>query len=147
MPKSRKEDLWRNNAFLLYYIWPCHSTEPLTRGSWNLQFFFYPSLIIITIYSVYFLIYVQKEEEKKDWKEIHQFKKRRKIEKKYINLRLFTPKLFPLRMKGHFLSPYPTDATNQISLKLALYCFRSYLKGYGRPTADDRQRTTTDVNL
>lgn len=49
-------------------------------------------------------------------------------------------------MKGHFLSPYPTDATNQISFKLALYCFRSYLKGNGRPTADDDGRQPIEMS-
>ena len=41
-------------------------------------------------------------------------------------------------MKGHFLSPYPTE--------LALYCFRSYLKGNGRPTADDDGRQPIEMS-
>ena len=43
--------------------------------------------------------------------------------KKYMNFTLFTPKLPPLGGWGHeiynFLSPYPTDATYQIWLRLA----------------------------
>ena len=43
--------------------------------------------------------------------------------KKYINFTLFTPKLPPLGGGGHdiynFLSPYSTDATYQILLRLA----------------------------
>ena len=48
---------------------------------------------------------------------------RRRFFKKYINFTLFTPKLPPLGVGGHeiynFLSPYPTDATYQIWLRLA----------------------------
>ena len=43
--------------------------------------------------------------------------------KKYINFTLFTPKLTPLGSGGHeiynFLSPYRTDATYKIWLRLA----------------------------
>ena len=42
--------------------------------------------------------------------------------KKYINFTLFTPKLPPFGVMGqeiyNLLSPYPTDATYQIWLKL-----------------------------
>ena len=47
----------------------------------------------------------------------------KKIFKKYINFTLFVPKLPPLGEGGYeiynFLSPFPTDATHQIWLKLA----------------------------
>ena len=47
----------------------------------------------------------------------------RRFFKKHINFTLFTPKLPPLWVGGHeiynFFSPYPTDATYQISLRLA----------------------------
>ena len=43
--------------------------------------------------------------------------------KKYIDFTLLTPKLPPLGVGGYkiynFLSPYPTDATYQIWLRLA----------------------------
>ena len=54
---------------------------------------------------------------------IYAWEQRRRFLKKYSNFTLFTPKLPPLLMGGHeiynFQSPYPTDATYQIWLRLA----------------------------
>ena len=67
-----------------------------------------PSFVIITTYLVCL---------------IYAWELRRRFLKKYSKLTLFTPKLPPLWVGVHeiynFLSPYPTDATYQIWLRLA----------------------------
>ena len=93
---------------ITHFIWPRPSTRTPAPGVMKFTILVDPSLVIITTYLVCL---------------INAWEQRRRFFKKYINFTLFTPKLPPLGMGGHeiynFLSPYPTDATYQICLRLA----------------------------
>ena len=81
-----------------------------------------PSLVIITIH-----LFCLK----------HAPEQRRRFFKKKINFTLFTPKLPPLCHEIYnFLSPYPTDATYQIWLRLA----QQFLRRCSRTTDDDGRK-------